>query len=271
MGMHLERLTCPVCNAAKAQPVRQHYAVEPWHLLECAECSMVWIGNPPASSELEEELAWEKTYAADVVERTSRNATLYKLGRLPKALMQRLLRRDKLLALVKSYIQPGPLLDVGCADGKTLASFPGCYTPHGVEISKELSRISNALYASRGGGVMQGDAPVAIAQFPSGYFSGVLMISYLEHETRTSEVLRAAREVMRDRARLVVKVPNYGSWNRMLRGKRWCGFRFPAHVNYFTPQTLQNLLHETGFGVLRFSFTERMPTADTMWLVAEAV
>ena len=32
----------------------------------------------------------------------------------------------------------------------------------------------------------------------------------------------------------IVKVPNYGSLNRMVMGGNWCGFRIPDHVNYFT-------------------------------------
>ena len=75
---------------------------------------------------------------------------------------------------------------------------------------------------------------------------------------------------MRDGARLIVKVPNFASWNRRLRGDAWCGFRFPDHVNYFTPETLTLLLRETGFRVARFGVFDRLPTSDTMWLVAEA-
>jgi SAM-dependent methyltransferase len=270
MQEHTDRRSCPVCGASNALQGQHGYSPAPWILLECAACSMVWLENPPAASALEDELAWEKTFATEAHARRKRNPVLYKLGRLPKAAVQSLLKRDKLLDLVKRYVEPGPILDVGCAGGHTLAAFPPSYIPHGVEISRELSRVAQQIFAARGGFVVQGDAPTAMRQFTPRYFTGVVMGSYLEHEPRAHEVLLAARAVMRDRARLVIKVPNYASWNRTLRGSRWCGFRFPDHVNYFAPRTLVRLLEETGFNIVRFQLTDRMPTADTMWLVAEA-
>jgi hypothetical protein len=67
---------------------------------------------------------------------------------------------------------------------------------------------------------------------------------------------------------LIVKVPNYASWNRKIRANRWCGFRFPDHVNYFTPHTLKSMLQETGFQIVKFSIFDHLPTSDNMWLVA---
>jgi SAM-dependent methyltransferase len=230
---------------------------------------MLYLENPPAPAVLEEELAWEKTFATESQERHRRNPLFYKLGRMPKAAVQAALKRDHLLSLVKRYVAPGRILDVGCASGHTLAAFPPQYIPCGVEISKQLCGIATERFALRGGFAVQGDAPSAMRQLTPHSFTGVIMSSYLEHETRAREVLEAAREVMTSRARLIVKVPNYASWNRTLRGSRWCGFRFPDHVNYFTPETLARLLRDAGFRVHRFAFTDRLPTSDTMWLVAE--
>ena len=265
-----ERNSCPVCGSTEATDTPSRYAEAPWRLLQCSRCSMVWLQNPPTVEMLEEDLAWEKTFAAEGKARRARNPVLYKLGRMPKAALQKLLKRDKLLDLVSKYVAPGPILDVGCAGGHTLAGFPTAYIPYGVEISKELSRVANEIFAQRGGSAMQGDAPTAMGKFPRGHFNGALMGSYLEHEPRAAEVLKAARQVMHPGARLILKVPNYACWNRELRGKRWCGFRFPDHVNYFTPATLVQLLQATGFKVVRFGIADRMPTSDNMWLVAEA-
>jgi 2-polyprenyl-3-methyl-5-hydroxy-6-metoxy-1,4-benzoquinol methylase len=95
------------------------------------------------------------------------------------------------------------------------------------------------------------------------------MTSYLEHEPNPRAVLAATAQVMKPGARLIVKVPNYASWNRTVRGARWCGFRFPDHVNYFTPELLVRLVRESGFEIVRFVWLDRWPTSDSMWLVAE--
>jgi hypothetical protein len=83
-------------------------------------------------------------------------------------------------------------------------------------------------------------------------------------------VLEETRRVMRPGARIIIKVPNYDSWNRRLRGAKWCGFRFPDHVNYFTPETMTRLVKKAGMRVVRFGMGDRMPTSDNMWLVVES-
>lgn len=70
---------------------------------------------------------------------------------------------------------------------------------------------------------------------------------------------------------MILKLPNYASWNRMIRGKRWCGYRFPDHVNYFTPRALRRILELNGFEVAWFRWRDRLPTSDNMWCVARAL
>jgi predicted SAM-dependent methyltransferase len=108
----------------------------------------------------------------------------------------------------------------------------------------------------------------ALGQFESDWFSGIIMHTYLEHEANPKEVLKATGRVLRKGGALIIKVPNYASINRRFRGKKWCGFRFPDHVNYFTPQSLRQMLADTGFKVRRMNFADRLPTSDNMWAVA---
>ena len=39
-------------------------------------------------------------------------------------------------------------------------------------------------------------------------------------------------------------------------------------MNYFTPESLVRLCAECGLGVRAFSWLDRLPTSDNMWLVA---
>jgi SAM-dependent methyltransferase len=229
---------------------------------------MVYLENPPAYEALEEELAWEKTFTAEQTERRNRNPVLYAAGRAPKAALQRLTKRNKLLKVITEYFQAGRILDVGCAGGHTLSALPEPYIPFGIEISAELSAIASRAFGARGGAVIRADALTGLGKFPELYFTGVVMTSFLEHDSRARETLVAASRVMDFGAHLIVKVPNYASWNRKIRANRWCGFRFPDHVNYFTPHTLKSMLQETGFQIVKFSIFDHLPTSDNMWLVA---
>ena len=264
-----QRVVCPLCGRANFAAPALGYSQPPWRLKRCGVCGMVYLENPPTYQQLEDAFAWEKTFQAETARRTLRNPWLHKLGRLPKALVQSLFRRNKLLGLAHRYFQPGSIVDVGCAGGHTLAEFPPAFIPYGIEISHELSEIASAKFAPRGGRVIQSDALTGLRQLARGAFSGVIMTSFLEHEVNPRATLLTAKRVLRHGGRLILKVPNFASWNRHLRRGGWCGFRFPDHVNYFTPALLERLLHETGYRILRFRWTDRLPTSDTMWLVAE--
>jgi len=229
---------------------------------------MLYLENPVEYSVLEDEMAWEKTYAAEAEARRRRNPDLYRAARAPKALWQHVLRRDKLVCWAERRFAPGPVLDVGCAAGHTLERLPRRFIPYGIEVSAELSRLSHQRFASRGGRVVRGDALSALRQFDAGFFTGAIMTSFLEHEPQPRAVLAATARVLRAESCIIVKVPNFASWNCVLRGARWCGFRFPDHVNYFTPPLLRSLVTESGLRLLRFGISDRFPTSDSMWLVA---
>ena len=66
-----------------------------------------------------------------------------------------------------------------------------------------------------------------------------------------------------------VKVPNYACFNRTVRGDRWCGFRWPDHVNYFTPRTLREMVESAGLRIARMNFFDRHPFSDNMYAVLE--
>ena len=259
---------CPVCGCDNVSRPPDRYSQPPWILKRCSRCGMVYLENPLAYAALASEMAWEKTFAAESETRRGRHPLLYRATRAPKAAWQRLLRRDKLVSWARRYFAPGPVLDVGCAGGHTLERLPGQFVPYGIEISAELSRLAQQRFAPRGGRVVQGDALSALGQFDAGFFTGLIMTSFLEHEAEPRAVLAAAGRVMRPESCLIVKAPNFASWNRAARGAHWCGFRFPDHVNYFTPRLLGALVAGSGFHLLRFGILDRFPTSDTMWLAA---
>ena len=94
----------------------------------------------------------------------------------------------------------------------------------------------------------------------------VVLRSYLEHESEPKSLLKGCFNVLKSGGAIIVKVPNYNSLNRRFVGTRWCGFRYPEHVNYFTPASLARMARETGFSV-RQDFRDALPTSDNMWAV----
>jgi len=227
---------------------------------------MIYLENPPPAEALEDDLAWEKSYAAEAEARRKREPVLAALSALGKQLRR---RRNKFLKLAGEYFHPGRILDVGCGSGHLLAQLPPDYIPFGVEVSRALAAYAHEQFARRGGRVIQASALEGMARFEPGSFDGVAMISYLEHELHPKEALAAALRLMKPGARLILKTPNAGSWNRAVRKERWCGFRWPDHVNYFIPEVLVNAVQKAGFGIVRFGPADWLPTSDNMWMVGE--
>lgn len=266
---NLSQRNCPICDADNRGEMPHFLSAEPWLLKSCGSCGLVYLENPPDYSALEDEFAWEKSYATEARRRAEREPLRYRLTRRRSSFLKTLGRRKrKLPALAEKYVQGGRIVDVGCGDGKWLAMLDGQFEPYGIEISPAQVTEARRKTKSNGGKIVQGDAITGLTSFPSDHFDGALMHAYLEHEIHPKAVLKEASRVLRPGGHLIVKVPNFACLLRRLRGKYWCGLRFPDHVSYFSPTTLQDLLNRCGFEMVQSRFVDHLPTSDNMWCVA---
>jgi len=260
--------TCPLCGTDnRAQPASS-YSVEPWHLKDCQKCGFVYLENPPSYADLEENFAWEKTSATEEARRDAERPIAKRFSRAFRHFRQKVLKRDKLSSLLFSQLPKGKVLDIGCGGGGVFLRLPvDRYEPHGIEISKSLSVKADAIAKARGGHVVQASAIAGLAQFPSDSMDAALLSGFLEHEVQPALLLRELRRVLRPGAPVIIKVPNYGCINRSVRGAKWCGFRHPDHVNYFTPASLTKLATDCGWRVARCTLGDRWPLSDNLWMV----
>jgi SAM-dependent methyltransferase len=263
---------CPICNADNGARSPSAWSRVPWVLKECGQCDFLYLENPPPASDFSAEFAWERTHAQERARRQEREPLLVAVNAWRSALAARLIairRGGKIVRWIDRYVGSGRLLDVGCGHGMLLSLTPPRIVPYGVEISTQLAAQANRLALARGGYVVEGAAATALSLFSNSFFDGIVMRCYLEHEVDPAKVLRVSSRILRPGGVLIVKVPNFDCWNRrIVRGARWCGFRHPDHVNYFTPRSLTNLVRAHGFEIARFRFADRLATNDNMWLVA---
>lgn len=248
---------CPQCGS-EAFVELPGYSSAPWQVTECGACGFVFLRNPPAYEALVSKFAWEKTRVAEVERRKKRspfrmwldNATRWRAGIYSPEVGGRL----------KRLFKPGPVLDVGCGSGKKV---PEPFIPFGVEISEELCRAADEHMQTRGGRAIHAPAVEGVKQFPDGYFTGILLRSFLEHEAQPRELLEQCARVLAPNGAIYVRVPNFGSLNRRMLGGKWCGFRHPDHVNYFTTRTLGAMAGDFGLK-LRLLNPIRLPLDDNI-------
>ncbi|HEX4917438.1 MAG TPA: methyltransferase domain-containing protein [Limnobacter sp.] len=259
---------CPQCNASAQNAITLPYGNTEWPMVECAQCGFVYLKRAPVYERLSEEFAWEKTSNQERQAREEREPVKQGLSRAFKHFRQKVIKRNKLPELIAKYIPSGHVLDIGCAAGGLLASLPPQYTPHGIEVSKALAEQAHQVVSPRGGSIMHDNALNGIARLPANTYAGVLMSAFLEHEVEPFGLLQGVARVLLPGGVVIIKVPNYGSWNRRVRQEKWCGFRLPDHVNYFTPGNLESMVTRAGLKVIQFGLADRQPTSDNMWIVA---
>ena len=239
--------SCPACGHS-AHRLLTRYTRTRWPVVACGHCAFVFLGRVPGYQALVSEYSWDKTFAA---EKKRRKASW--IGKLDTVTRFRTMfghrqDRDRIERIAGNTAR---VLEIGCGESNRI---PDVAIPYGIEISEALAKRAHAQFAARGGKVVHAPALLGMDEFPDNFFDVILMRSYLEHEEHPGPVLAKAHRILRQGSGVIyVRVPNYGSINRLVTGKRWCGFRFPDHVNYFTSASLRKMAAEHGFSFRRLN------------------
>lgn len=281
--LHVQRL-CPILGRPTDVEDTEFSRGE-WRLVRCRETGLVFLPDPPPYEALEEEFAWERTHSAEVERRLAEEPVFARFSRSWKHLRQRVHpKRNRIAEMSLRLVarrrsdedrradRPVMALDLGCAGGDRMVDLCTRFrskglavVPIGLEISRALAARAEQAFAPHGGRVLQASAVEGAASLEPQSLDLVLMSSFLEHEAQPLELLRRLQPALRPSGVIVLKVPNYDCWNRSIRGGKWCGFRYPDHVNYFTPSTLARLAAEAGYEVLPPTFGDRLPLSDNMY------
>ncbi|MGJ8697653.1 MAG: class I SAM-dependent methyltransferase [Verrucomicrobiaceae bacterium] len=260
------------------------YSKDEWKLLECEETGLVYLDNPVEYEELEDDYAWEKLYKAEKEDRKRREPIFSKLSAATKKIRKAIRKVPKIhslpIELAKSRFgdrKEITLLDIGCGYGnyprfiaEKITEETGIKViPFGIEISTALAEAAQATLGELGGGCVQSSAVDGIRQIDDASQDMIILHSFLEHETNPRDLLEGCRQKISKDGLLIIKVPNYACLNRKVRQGKWCGFRYPDHVNYFSPNNLTQILELSGFKIHRMNIFDRFPTSDNMWVIAE--
>lgn len=256
---------CPLCGDPNDGTPPGRFSQGPWSVKACRRCHFTYIDKAPDYQALFQTMSWERTTR---VEEQWRNATRRLQQTVSKKTRGRLhiFPRKKMPALLARHAQPGNVVDLGCGDGGQLYGLDSRFVPHGIEISTQSAEKANDWFNRSGGHAINAPCLEGLKQFPDGFFSGASLRSYLEHELHPAPVLRELYRTLAPGGVAIIKVPNFASLNRRIMGLRWCGFRHPDHLNYFTPDSLRTMARNCGYRVW-FGLTYRLPTSDNMYAV----
>lgn len=143
-------------------------------------------------------------------------------------------------------IQPGRLLELGCASGQFLKTMADVgWETRGIEPSPDAAK------RARAHGLEVMNTQIELAPEPDGSFDLIAAWMVLEHLHDPRGVLARLRRWIRPNGWLVFSVPNAASLERRLFGPDWYALQLPRHLHHFSPETLARLLALTGWQVDR--------------------
>lgn len=142
--------------------------------------------------------------------------------------------------------QRGRLLDVGTAGGSFLAvAKKAGWDVAGCEPNRWMCKWGNKHY-----GLQIVPGTIFDMQLADAAFDVVTLWDVLEHTPDPKATLQECSRVLKPGGLLVVNYPDISSLVARLMGRRWV-FLLSVHLYYFTPDTLQKMLGELGFRVIK--------------------
>ena len=265
----LETISCPQCGSENYHSFITgsdvlHGLAGTWQVVRCKDCDFIYTNPRPAPESVGD--IYPESYAPHLAKTKHkkrdrrdkvRNWVLtqhwnYPLGK--KSVLGRILSYPALIRLkckrrnfnLFPYHGSGKLLDYGCGGGSFLLQMRQLgWQVAGMDMS------DHAVDECRGQelAVFQGDDPTK--RFESGAFDVVTMWHVLEHVPDPNRTLNQIHQVLTPAGRIVIAVPNIGSWLFKWLGKNWYPLDLPRHFNHFDKSTIGNILEKNGFKVTR--------------------
>jgi len=81
-------------------------------------------------------------------------------------------------------------------------------------------------------------------------FDIISLYHVLEHIDKTDAYLLKINHLLNNSGKLIIQVPNYNAWSRIISKKRWLALDPKHHKIFFTYKTLKNILKKHGFKIV---------------------
>jgi methionine biosynthesis protein MetW len=165
------------------------------------------------------------------------------------------------LAIIADHVAPrARVLDVGCGDGALMAALRDSAEADARGIEIDGANVASAV--ARGLSVVQGDADVDLAGYPSAAFDYAILSQTLQTTRAPGEVLE---QLLRIGRRAFVSFPNFAYW-RVRMSLLWGG-RMPvthalAETWYATPN-----IHHLTIDDFRGLLSERGIVTEGAWFL----
>lgn len=240
-------MSCPTCgsNQHKIYLTKRTHAGD-YTIVTCGQCGLLYLDPMPSAAELAayynnpdyfhgDEAGYEGDY-------TKQRASIEHES-------QRRLNRIEALVPKAAGMQTR-VLDFGCAAGY----FLGVAQHRGWDITGIELAQGMAAQASTSLGITV-HASFNANDFAPASFDAITLWEVIEHLPEPRATLKELRRMLNPGGVLALSTPNTGHWQAQHKPDWWSEFKPPAHVVFYTEQTLGEALRRVGFERIAFERT----------------
>ena len=242
----VKNITCPYCSSNKCQKdydlTWKDERFPKYSVASCDGCSNGFVLPLPTEEELTELYNSMAYHDAD---RKAGNFWEFS----EQQIAERIASDNCFIGKYARFLPfKGHVLDIGAGWGTLLKAFSNAgYETTGLELSTSCVTFANEKL-----GLNVFNMPIEkLSELPSGNFDIVTMKHVLEHFYDPKDVLQNLHQRMSESGRLIIEVPDYGSYDRRAYAEQWPAFG-PYHLWYFTEPGLRRVLSDCGFEVIEF-------------------
>lgn len=235
---------CPVCGADSIRSVlnAKDYTVsaELFPVYECAVCTARFTQDVPTAASIAPYYKSENYISHS-------NTSKGLINGLYQWVRKRTLKQKRKLVQQVTGVRAGTILDLGSGTG----AFAGEMKQNGWQVTALEPDGDARKVAAESFGVSLQDTN-EFYNLAAQQFDAITMWHVLEHVHDLQGYMSKLKELLKEKGRLIIAVPNYTSGDAAVYGEYWAAYDVPRHLYHFSPASMKGLVEKHGLKILGY-------------------
>jgi 2-polyprenyl-3-methyl-5-hydroxy-6-metoxy-1,4-benzoquinol methylase len=235
---------CPVCHSTNLKNVLtvKDYTVsgETFPIAECGQCSLRFTQDVPGATDIAPYYKSE-----DYISHTNTSKGL--VNRVYKFVRKNTMVRKRRWIEKYTTLRKGKMLDLGSGVGTFVHEMKERgWEVTGLEPDVDARKAAEQLYDFKLADITQ------FYQLPKSSFDAITLWHVLEHVHDLGAYIQQLRDLLNEKGKLFIAVPNYTSLDAQVYQECWAAYDVPRHLYHFSPQSMKWLIENNGMKLLQY-------------------